>query len=154
MLDSFDELVNVWNAQISQEEGSLNTPVFDWVDRTVFQTMGIFAFNKNTKSIEIQDSGLYHIYVEMAKQLATPTLLLHILKFSPKTVKHLPYYSEFYALIKRLRKEFQQIINYRRDELVKMNDAEKKAQRDVLARILLNPNRQSDYDDMAIVVHT
>lgn len=124
-------------------------PVDDLIGKAVFRTMGQFAYGKEYEVFKTDDqeaSQYYSAYFKLVSIVAVPTLLLHVLKLHPDTVKSLPFYHQYHTNIKAIHQAIYKIIQERRDLIGEAGI--EAAGDDVLGRVLTsNP----DYSDKSLM---
>lgn len=120
--------------------------------RTVFQTMGKFAYNYDYHALDDIPSPHFLNYGRLIELMGTPALLFHLANLHPETVKSLPHYKELYSRGQDLHNHMKEVIAERREELVAMSSEDVHIQTDVLAKILDTDNRTFEYTDEDIAV--
>lgn len=151
IMSTFQSLTLALTARIKSGEGDrMVMAPQDWIERAVFQVMGLFAYNHNYDTINNPKSRYFEEYENFLKILFTPTFLMHGLKLNPEYLKYVPIpgYYKMHQTRDFIQGHLQAIIDKRRKELADMEREELETQQDMLAHILIADNK--DYSDSDI----
>lgn len=117
--------------------------------------MGKFAYNYDYKALEdkpspyfLAYSNFFALFIAKAKFF----VVLSMLKIPLGIAKWFPYVKEVFDIKDQLDGHYGKVVDDRRKALEAMSPEEQKKQTDVLAKILLAPERDFEYTKEDIVV--
>lgn len=153
IMSTFQSLAEALTTHIQEgETRQVTTDLQDWIEKAVFQVMGMFAYNHNYNTINRPRTRYFDEYRNVLKALFTPSILMHVLKIDPERLKYFPsldgYFYSMHVTRDFIRDHLQDIINQRRKEIAAMTEEERAKQEDMLAHILIANDK--DYTDADI----